>query len=637
MYSKQGYPYGSSGSYYRRGGEKDNKPPSSPRLLILLVVVLIVALGAVFALLITRGGTFPSLTFFPTKVIAIHFQHNGQELLLPPDSQVVVNPRDTIRLVQVKTDGWLSWGTRVVSSDIDVKSISRKPAVTMKDLFPQESFENPKQVDFRVLLWNRQIAKVSLLVQLDYKDWLHMANTSADIDKRIGYLEKALQDNNTNILLKTQLAGLYFDCKRYPDAARLYREINESGKSRSISEKLLVVYQIMNKPDDALAVYLDLLKLTEEQQTFREFLAYLKKKKSSDQVAKFLEQHENEIPRSFRAQILIEIAQLASDAKDWQKASIAWQRAEKAGVMDSNVQYNLAVTLLRNGKTDEAIGQFDKYLRKNPNDLKTQVLLADLYEKKGNHSQAKAIYESILQKNPQNKEVLVSLIPVLEKLNDKNGQLANYEKLLQIEPNNRKFLFNAAMLFIDQKKYDRAQNCLQSIASMDPKDIESRKQLLVIYQKLRNDKAELQMRQELAKLDPKNPASMDSMYKYYEDKKDYKGMQAYFRPLAEQNPDSASLHKYLLQAATKLGDKKASLVELEHLIRLQPKEKKYYRIAADLYEETGNYAEASKKLEGILKIDFKDQKAREDYERVKLEQLHKPAPAKPKSSLSSSH
>jgi tetratricopeptide (TPR) repeat protein len=159
---------------------------------------------------------------------------------------------------------------------------------------------------------------------------------------------------------------------------------------------------------------------------------------------------------------------------------------------------------------------------------------------------------------------------------------------------------------------------------MDPKDVESRKQLLLIYEKLRNDKGEIQVRQELAKLDPRNPANMDSVYKFYEDRKDYKGMQAYFHGIAEQNPDSSSVHKYLLQAATKLGDKKSALHELEQLIRLQPKEKKYYKLAAYLYEETGNYAEASKKLEAVLKLDFKDQKAREDYERIKIEQLKKP-------------
>jgi tetratricopeptide (TPR) repeat protein len=625
MNSKRGYPYGSPGSFYHGGREKEKKPRSSHRLLIIVIFALVFALGAVFTFFMTRDGGVSSLTIFPAKLIALHFQHNGQELLLLPDSQVIVNPRDSLQLVRIRTDGWLSWGTRVVSSDVDVKQVSRKPGVIIRDLFPQESFENPKLVELRVLLWNRPIGKVSFLVQLDYKDWLHRANTSADLDKRIAYLEKALHDNSSNILLKTQLAGLYFDIKRYHDAAGLYEEIDKSGKSKNISEKLLLVYQIMSKTDDALGVYLDLLKLTEEQQIFSEFLTYLKQKKTSDQAEKFLEKYEREIPHSFRSQVLVEIAQLAGEDKDWQKAASAWERAEKAGVMDSNVQYNLAVTLLREGKTDEAVAEFEKYLRKNSNDAKIWALLADLYEKKGNHAQAKAIYESMVQKNPRNREALISLIPILEKLNDKTGQTANYEKLLQIEPSNRKYLFNAAMLYIDQKKYDRAQTHLQTIASMDPRDVESRKQLLIIFQKLRNDKGEIQVRQELVKLDPQNPANMDSVYKYYEDRKDYKGMQAYFHGVAEQNPDSGSVHKYLLQAATKLGDKKSALHELEVLIRLQPTEKKYYRLAAYLYEESGNYAEASRKLEAILKMDFKDQKAREDYERVKIEQLHKTA------------
>ncbi len=626
MNSRRGYPYGSAGSFYRGGEQKEKNPRSSRRLPIILVFVLVFALGAASAFVLTREGGFSSLKIFPTKLVALHFQHNGQELLLLPDSQIIVNPRDSLQLVNVRTDGWLSWGTRVVSSDVDVKPIGKKPGVIIQDLFPRESFETPKLVELRVLLWNRPIGRVSLLIQLDYKDWLHKANTSADIDKRIVYLERALQDNASNVLLKTQLAGLYFDIKRYHDAARLYKEIDQSGKSRNISEKLLVVYQIMNKTDDALQVYLDLLKLTEEQQTFGEFLAYLKKKKTSEQAEKFLEKYEPEIPHSFRSQVLVEIAELAGEAKDWQKAASAWERAEKAGVMDSNVQYNLAVTLLRNGKTDEAIAEFEKYLRRNSSDAKTWVLLAELYEKKGNHAQAKAIYESVVRKNPHNREALISLIPILEKMNDKTGQIANYEKLLQMEPDNRKYLFNVSMLYIDQKRYDKAQAHLQTIASMDPRDVESRKQLLFIYQRLRDDKGEIHIRQELLKLDPQDPANMDSLYKFYEDRKDYKGMQACFRGVAAQNPDSSNVHKYLLQAATKLGDKKSALNELEQLIRLQPKDKKYYRLAAYLYEETGNYAEASRKLEVLLKMDFKDQKAREDYERIKIEQLKKAPP-----------
>jgi len=156
------------------------------------------------------------------------------------------------------------------------------------------------------------------------------------------------------------------------------------------------------------------------------------------------------------------------------------------------------------------------------------------------------------------------------------------------------------------------------MAAADPKDLDSRKYLLDIYRKLRNEKGELSVIQELAKMDPKNAAYQDSMYKYYDDKKDYKGMTAWLKQASEQNPDSVRLHSYQLYAAMKLGDKKTAAMELEHLIRLQPKEKSYLRKAADLYEGMGNHAEALKKLDQILKLDPKDKQAKDDYLRLKM-------------------
>lgn len=615
MDKRRGYPYG-SGSIYGSGRKGDDRR-KSPTRLIVLIVILALTLSAATFFFMTHEGSLASFMPFPKKLIALRFQHNGQEVLLLPDSQVLVNPRDTLQLVQVKTDGFLSWGTKVVSSEMDVRSISRKPAV-IKDIFPQDSFEAPKTVELRVLLWNRPIGKVSLLVQLDAKDWLQKANTTSDIDKRISYLEKALRENGSNILVKTQLAGLYFDSKRYADAARLYKEIDESGKSKNISEKLLLVYQIMNRTDDALLVYLDLLKLTEDQQTFKEFISYIKKRKNKDDAAKFLERHMNEIPKSFQQSVLLAMAEFSSESKDWSRAAATYEKAIRAGVKDSDVLYNLFVSYKKNDETDKAIQTLQSYLQKSPNDTESWFQLAEMYEKKGNTAQAKATYESMLQRNPQNQKALTHLIALLEKSNDKAGLQAAYERLAQAQPKNRTLQHNLAILYYESKKYDKAITAFQAMAAADPKDLDSRKYLLDIYRKLRNEKGELSVIQELAKMDPKNAAYQDSMYKYYDDKKDYKGMTAWLKQASEQNPDSVRLHSYQLYAAMKLGDKKTAAVELEHLIRLQPKEKSYLRKAADLYEGMGNHAEALKKLDQILKLDPNDKQAKDDYLRLKM-------------------
>ncbi len=624
MKRRSGYPYGSPGSFYRGSTEKPKSPKNSRMVVLVVALVLVsVAAGLFFA---ARNAS--SFAIFPKKLLALRFQHNGQEVLLLPDQQVIVNPRDSLNLVQIRTDGWLSWGTRVVSSDTNRKITQNMNII--KDLFSQESFDTPKVVELRVLLWNRPIGKVSLLVQLDAKDWLQRANATSDADKKIDFLEKALHENASNILVKTQLAGLYFDNKRYADAVRLYSEIDNSGKSRNISERLLQVYQIMNRVDDSLRVYLDLLKISDEQdqqQVFKDFMAYLKKKKQKEDAEKFLEKHFNDIPRAFHSAVLISIAELSTETKNWSRAAASYEKAIKAGVKDSDVLYNLFVSYKRDGNTDKALDALEKYVQKNPGDTESLLQLAELYEKKGNLSQAKATYENILHRNPQHKGALTHLVAILEKGNDKAALQAAYEKLARMQPKNGTLQNNLAILYYESKKYDKAIACFKTVAALEPKDIASRKYLLDISRKLRDEKGELAALQELAKTDPQNVAYQDALFKYYDNKKDYKSMSACFKAASDQNPDSARLHNYQLYAAMKMGDKKAAAHELEQLIRLQPKDKTYLRKAADLYEGTGQYSLALKKLDMLIKVDPKDKQAKDDYIRLRMLAISKKNPS----------
>jgi tetratricopeptide (TPR) repeat protein len=618
MNSRRGYPYGGAGPFYSGRREKEKKPlPSGRGRAVVISLVVLALLGAAVYFSVARGK------IFPTKLLALSFLDNGQEMLLLPDSKVVVNPRDTLQLTAVKTDGWLKWGIRVVSDEVDIRPVTTSPGAVIRDLFPGESFDNPKTMDFTVLLWGKPAGKITFLVQLDYKDWLQKANATPDLDRRIEYLQKALADNSSNILIKTQLAGLYFDIRHYKEAEQLYSEINQAGKSRDISEKLLLIYQARNKPDQALDVYLDLMNMTGDRETFADFLSYLKKKKSVAQAQSYLLKHLRDIPASFRSQTLVEIAELASARKDWQGAAQAWRNAQRAGVRNSDVQYNLAVTLMRTGKTDAAIDAFEGYLQKNPGDAKTLGLVADLCIKAGKFGRAKTIYQSMAQKNPRDKQALVNLVALAQKTGDRAGEIDAYEKLLRLDPANQKYQCNISMLYMEQKEYNKALPHLKALTSLAPQNIQYRKQLLLAYQKTNNAQGAAQVSLQLAKLNPGDPASLDTIYRSFAQKNDYKGMQAFFRPLSAKNPNLANVHKYLLQAATKLGDKKSALHKLEQLIRLQPQNKEYHRLAAYLYEQQGNYDAAGRELKAVLKIDFKDAKAQQDYERVKLEELQR--------------
>lgn len=613
------YPYSIERSYPQQA---IRRPPAKKKerhtLQNLGVGLLILLIGTTLVLVFspTARDTVMSIMPFPKELVALRLQHNGKEVILMPGSQCVLNPRDSVQVLEIQTDGWPSWGTRVISAAVDASQMSQGP-VAIKDLMPQESFETPKTIEIEALSWGRPIGSVSFLVQLDAKDWLQKANAASDSEHKIVYLEKALKENPGNVLVKTQLAGVYFENKKYDPAARLYEEIDESGKSKTILERLLLAYQARNRVDDALKTYLDLFKLSEEPEGFKEFLQYLQKHKSKEEAARFLEKHQQAFPKAFQSSVLLLLADLSAQTKNWSKASAAYENAIKAGVKDPDVLYNLAVTYQQGDNSDKATQALERYLQKNPNDIKSWMQLGGLQEKKGAVSQARTSYETVLQKNPQHKEALLKLLSILEKTKDKAGLQATYEKLAQIQPKNRTVQYNLGVLYYEAKKWDKAAQSFEAIAASDPKDVESRKYLLDIYRKTKNEKEEAEMLRALSELDPKNTSYYEAIFSSYDEKKDYKGMVAFFKNAVQRHADSVSVHNYLLYGYLKLGDNGAALKQLEELVRLQPKEKKHLRQAADLYETTGDYAGALKKIGELLKLDPKNREAQDDYLRIK--------------------
>ena len=508
--SRGSYPYSMERPFpqqaMRRPPLKKKKRSRFPAVMMVLALVLVGSILTVIFSETVRQALISALPF-PKKLVAMRLQHNGKEVILMPGSQCVLNPRDTVQLLELQTDGWVSWGTQVAASTFDASRLRQDP-VAFKDLMPQESFETPKAIEIQTNSWSGPIGEVSFLVQLDAKDWLQKANAATDVNRKIAFLEKALKENPGNVLVKTQLAGVYFENKKYDPAAKLYEEIDESGKSRTILERLLLAYQARNRVDEALKTYLDLFKLAEDTDTFKEFLQYLQKHKSKEEAAKFLEKNQQQFPKAFQSSVLLLLADLSAQTKNWSKASAAYEKAIKAGVKDPDILYNLAVTYQHSEDSDKATQALEQYLQKNPNDLKSWMQLAALQEKKGALSQAKTTYEAILQKSPQHKEALLKLISILEKNKDKAGLQAAYEKLAQLQPKNRTVQYNLGILYYEGKKWDKAAQCFEAIAAAEPRDVESRKYLLDIYRKLKNDKGEREVLNTLARLDPRTPATM---------------------------------------------------------------------------------------------------------------------------------
>jgi TonB family protein len=123
----------------------------------------------------------------------------------------------------------------------------------------------------------------------------------------------------------------------------------------------------------------------------------------------------------------------------------------------------------------------------------------------------------------------------------------------------------------------------------------------------------------LAKSDNDRAQHWDEIFSRYDKEKDYEQMVHFFQKVSEQQPDSVAVHRYLLYGYLRLNNSEGALNELEKLISLQPKERKYLSQAANLYQKEGRCEEAMKKIEQLLKIDPADRESKQDYQRLSSE------------------
>lgn len=163
-----------------------------------------------------------------------------------------------------------------------------------------------------------------------------------------------------------------------------------------------------------------------------------------------------------------------------------------------------------------AAGNFEQYstqiisllkenLLANPGDLSNLVLLAKTYEKTGNLQLAISTYQQALDRAPGDMRIIVPLVAALYKANEydqadrllnsipkdeathpglvdlkiqnyvRHGQLESasdiLEKLLLEEPENQEARLALAVLYVQQKKYEKADVLLDQIIAFDPESI----------------------------------------------------------------------------------------------------------------------------------------------------------------------
>lgn len=592
----------------------------------ILAAVLVLSLCAAGAVFLSWGDQWQLPTGwikrlpFPGRLTGVELRVNGAPQTVAAAATLVLNPRDTLQIGSLHTDGWWSKGVRLECAEFDLEPMRQAP-VPIGRFIPAETLTGPKDLALPAKFLGIEVGRIVLRVELDGRDWKERAAASRSPREKLDYLQKALAADPGNTLLKMQLAGLLTEQKEYARAADLYREVLKQGRTRTVLEKLLDLQQRAGEVDAALDVYLDLLASEADPALFTEMLAYLRKHKSGADTIRFLEQHGKDIPNSMRGPYYLFLAQAYTDSKSWAQAADAYQKALRSGARDPNIYYNMAVASEQSSNAEGAIAALQQYLKTNPNDLDSWMRLAAMFQKRGDKEQERKVYERVLTLNPKHEQALVRLVALLEKGGKSDALIDAYETLAKLKPDDTVVQFNLAVHSYDAQDWDRATKAFERLVEKDPKDLKARNYLLALYTRAGNEAGRIKILNQLIAAEPDQSKYYDALIEIYQKQEDYKGMAAVAAKAAAKFPKNLQYQQDILLARLKQGDEKGALETLEALIRLQPKEKKWMQQAARLYEKWQNYEAALKKVQQILELDPKDQRANDDYLRLANKKL----------------
>ncbi len=314
------------------------------------------------------------------------------------------------------------------------------------------------------------------------------------------------------------------------------------------------------------------------------------------------------------------LGSMEANLKKWKPASRHLEKAISLGATDPDVYYNLSIAYKELGLVSRAKKYLQLYLKKNPTDRNSQLLLTQLFQLEGEKQEAIAHLRKLIAQDPKNLGLHLKLLKLLQQTGNKDDLIKEYLEILKIDPQKKLAWYNLGMLYYEEGKLKKAEEALNKTIELDSTDLDAKVYLLQVLKQQEKFDEMIPLLHELIQAKPEEEDYYDELFSIYDKLHDYKNMEKDFLKAIEKKPDE-KLYQYLIYSLLKNHKTKQALKTYQKLLKISPNNPKYLKEAATLYEKHGYYTEALKALSKLLRISPDDQEAQEAYLRVKMKNL----------------
>ena len=200
---------------------------------------------------------------------------------------------------------------------------------------------------------------------------------------------------------------------------------------------------------------------------------------------------------------------------------------------------------LAKGNYEEAVAEFKKVLKEDPQNIDVFTCLGAVYQAMGQNDLAIEAYEQAVSLGPDHVNNLLQLANLYMKTAQGEKGKAIFEKIIGLNEKSREAYLNLGVFYIGTEKWDEARPLLEKALALEPKDIITKNHLVSVYHKQGETNKAISLCREILAVNPKEPSALNNLGCILMDQKKYPEALETLQLLAEVRPDYPQAQQYM--------------------------------------------------------------------------------------------
>jgi tetratricopeptide (TPR) repeat protein len=538
----------------------------------------------------------------PLVVESLSLTVDRRPLEMPPDSALVVTPRQKIALGHLATNRWLNYDLSLASPDFDIAAVTGGQAAAPADFLDISVFRPGVVLLLKALDNDRPAAEFKIMVQYEARDYAFWAPLTNDPLRRAEIYRKILVLDPKYPGADGELAASLAEAGQPEQAALVYEEMldrlpGEAGAA--VLDRLLELYDGLGRRDRQAAALKRLMDWNREEgrpaaAVLRQALAGYSREGRLNQAEEILRELLPGAPPEDVADIWGELALLSRRQGNAQgeiaalKSLAALAPPERAREIWSGL-LDLYETIGDDSGRLDALKALAGILPAGPEKANAHKAIGLISAQAGDYRAAETAYQEALKLEPEDTSTRLNLARVQGLSGRRGDYRAGLEDLAARFPDRLEYLEELAGSLREDGLWPQAQKHYQILADARPDDLSARLTLMELMER-NKDQAGLMAQYEL--LTSMRPDDQVALYNYGAllfDRKNWDEAALVFHKLLALNVDEEAAREYLLAIYQRQGKNSEMLEQALALYRLDPSKVVYRAFVLNTYENAKDW------------------------------------------------